>query len=71
MACELFKLPFVLIFSSINFKKKRASSKQNGSKNSPKVGLVEVNARLTHLIHTTLKDPLDLFSLCAHKTSMP
>lgn len=63
MACGLFKLPTVLLFFSISFKKKQT---KKGSKNSPEVDLAEVNARLTYLIHTTLKGPLDLFSLNVH-----
>ena len=67
MACGLFKLPTVLLFSSISFKKQTSKQQTTkGSNNSPKVDLVEVNARLTYLSHTTLKGPLDLFSLNVH-----
>lgn len=67
MACGLFKLPTVLLFSSISFKKQTSKQAANkGSKNSPTVDLVKVNARLTYLIHTTLSGPLDLFSLNMH-----
>lgn len=49
--------PAVLLFSSISVRKQRSKQQtKKSSKSSPEVDLVEVNARLIYLIHTTWKD---------------
>lgn len=65
MGCDCSDYPLCCSFPQLALKTSKEKTKK-GSKNSPKVDLVGVNARLTHFTHTMLKGPSYLFCLNAH-----